>query len=388
MSRPTIILDPGHGGNAPAGKSTPYGAQGPSGALEKDVVLALAQRVATHYGAGAMLTRVSDVNIPLAERMAVAQRFGAPVFVSLHANSGPPGARGTEAYVHERGSARSMALAEAIQCELGAYGHATAPTGRDSLAVLSPERLPSQTAACLLEVDYLSDPHGERRLTEPGSLDRLGAAIARGIQRYVGAQRAMAEGQNLEVIVGVAEVGAAAFAIGIGLVQLFSQNGLTVRGNKTSVGHGPGRRNPWRERRAQLFVADCTAGTFSSARAEFDVVWDANGNDIRDCRAERMSDTGWSGGATGSVLDVSFEGREANAYETRVGRILVGCIMMQVEGKLDPSGGGDIDFRFRVLVKADGTIQNIDGVTVIRGQPSDFTYSALPGGGWRIAQTP
>ncbi len=385
MSQPTIILDPGHGGSAPAGKSTPYGARGPSGALEKDVVLALAQRVATHYGAGATLTRVSDVNIPLAERMAVAQQLGAPVFISLHANSGPPGARGAEAYVHDRGTARSMALAEAIQCELGAYGHAVAPTGRESLAVLSPERLPSQTAACLLEVDYLSDPYGERRLTDPMSLDRLGAAIARGIHRYVGAQPTMAEGQNLEVIVGIAEVGAAVFAIGTALTQLLSANGLTVHGNVTSVGHGRGRRNAWQSRRAQLFVADCTAGTFSSARAEFDLLWRANGNDIEDCRVEKTSDTGWSGGVTGSVLDVTFDGREANSYERRG----VGCIMMYVHGKLDPSGGGDIDFNFQVLVKADGTIQNIDRtVNVSRGDPRDFTYSALPDGGWRIAQTP
>jgi N-acetylmuramoyl-L-alanine amidase len=379
-----VVIDAGHGGTAPAGRSSAYGVRGPGGALEKDLMLALAQRVATHYGAGAMLTRVSDVNLPLGERTAVAHRLGAPVFISLHANSGPPGARGAEAYVHDRSTARSTALADSIQRELGAYGHAVAPIGRESLAVLSPERLPAQTAACLLEVDYLSDPYGERRLIDPASLDRLGAAIARGIQRYMGARHAMAEGQNLELIVGIAEVGAAVFAIVQTLAQLLTANGLTVQRNITSVTHGRGRRNAWQDRRAPLFVADCTAGTFSSARAEFELRWRANGNDIEDCRVERTADTGWGGGTTGSVLDVTFEGREANSYERRG----VGCIMMYVSGKLDPAGGGDVDFNFQVLVKADGTIENVGAVNVPRGDSRDFTYSALPDGGWRIAQMP
>jgi hypothetical protein len=195
----------------------------------------------------------------------------------------------------------------------------------------------------------------------------------------------MAEGQNLEVIVGVAEVGAAVFAIGAGLMQLLSANGLTMHWNTTSVGHGRGRRNAWQDRRSQLFVVDCTAGAFADARAEFELRWRANGNDIEDCRVFKTEDTGWSGGTTGSVLDVTFEGREANSYERRG----VGCIMMYVGGKLDPSGVGDIDFDFRVLIKADGTLENIGNVNVSRGNdPRNFTYIALPNGGWRITQTP
>jgi N-acetylmuramoyl-L-alanine amidase len=383
----SVVIDAGHGGSAPAGRSSAYGVRGPSGAYEKDVMLALAQRVAAHYGPGAALTRASDVNVPLAERTAVAQRLGAPVFISLHANSGPRGARGAETYVHDRGTARSMALADAIQRELGAYGHATAPIGREALAVLSPDRLPSQTAACLLEVDYLSDPYGERRLTDPGQLDRLGAAIARGIRRYMGAQPALAQGQQLETIAAIAEVAGAFFEAIRVLGQVFQADGLTVHSNETKVTHrtGPSRRNPWQDRNVPLVQFDCTAGTFSSARADFNVQWQANGNDIDHCRIWKAMDTGWNGGMTGSKLDVTFSGSDGNNYTPRG----VACVLMHVSGRLDPAGGGDINFDFDVLVKADGTIENHGPVSVPQGQDaSQFTFTALVGGGWRIAQNP
>jgi N-acetylmuramoyl-L-alanine amidase len=379
----SVVIDAGHGGSSRAGNSSAYGVRGPTGALEKDLMLQLANRVAAHYGPGATLTRNADVNLPLGERTAVAQRLGSRVFISLHANSGPPGARGAEAYVHERSSYESMALAESVQRELGAYGHATAPTGREALAVLSPDRLPPQTAACLLEVDYLSDPYGEQRLTDPASMDRLGAAIARGIQRYMGAQPAFTEGQNLAVIVGITEVAVGVFEVAQGLRSLVS-GGLNFQTNKTNVTHPPRPRrrpNPWQDRETPILTVNCTAGTLSSARCDFILRWRANGNDIEDCYVEKTNDSGWSA----SRLDITFEGREASSYEAGG----VGCIMMYIRGMpLDPAGGGDIDFEARVLVKGNGTIQNIGSVNVVRGNRDDFTFGTLPDGGFSITQNP
>lgn len=378
----SVVIDAGHGGNARAGSSTAYGVRGPTGIFEKDLMLQLAQRVAVHYGPGAALTRDADINLPLAERAAVAQRYGSAVFISLHANAGPPGARGAEAYVHDRAAPRSLALADAVQRELGAYGHPTAPVGREALAVLSPERLPAETAACLLEVDYLSDPHGEERLTDPGSLDRLGAAIARGLRRYMGQEAALSRGQNLEVIVGIVEVAAGVFAVVEGLRAL-TAGGLSFTANKTSVTHParPGRRpNPWQDRQTTILSINCTAGTFSAARVDFLVRWRANGNDIEDCYVEKTADNGWSV----SRLEVTFEGREATSYEQRG----VGCVMIYIRGTLDPAGGGDIDFECRVLVKADGTIQAVGPINVTRGNRDDFVFGALPDGGLSITQNP
>jgi V8-like Glu-specific endopeptidase len=198
MSGP-IVIDPGHGGQAPAGRSTPYGTRGPSGLTEKDVVLDLARRIVAHLGQGrAMLTRSGDINLPLGERTAIAQRYGAPVFLSLHANQG--NGQGAEAYVHPRAGAASHALASAITGELARFGGRSPQVTSEEMAVLSPERLAQQTAACLLEVDYLSTRDGEQRLRDPRSLDHLARGIANGVQRYMGGGYGQRMDQGVEFI--------------------------------------------------------------------------------------------------------------------------------------------------------------------------------------------
>ena len=91
-----IVLDPGHGG-----KDT--GAIGPSGLLEKDVVLAIAKKLAgrlrSEMGVEVVLTRENDIFIPLEDRTDIANRERADLFVSLHTNASPnPQARGIETY--------------------------------------------------------------------------------------------------------------------------------------------------------------------------------------------------------------------------------------------------------------------------------------------------
>ena len=182
-----VVIDAGHGGGQAKGRSSAAGVRGPMGTLEKDVTLDLAHRVAAYLDSGAVLARTGDQNLTLAERSEIARRHGAGVFVSLHANAGPAGRRGAETYVHARAGNASRALARSLRRELAAFG----ASGVDSadLAVLTPERLSPGAAACLLEVDFLSDGQGERRLRDPRSLDDLGRAIAGGIQRYVYGQR-------------------------------------------------------------------------------------------------------------------------------------------------------------------------------------------------------
>ncbi len=93
---PVVLLDPGHGGKDP-------GAIGISGTYEKRVALDAAaelrrQLVASgHYRVE--LTRVRDVFIPLDERVAIAQRVGASLFVSMHADAlTDPRVRGASVY--------------------------------------------------------------------------------------------------------------------------------------------------------------------------------------------------------------------------------------------------------------------------------------------------
>lgn len=96
--RRKVVIDAGHGGRDP-------GAVGKGGLYEKDVVLAIALHVkgvlAKQYpNYDVVLTRDRDVFIPLDERAAIANRVGADLFLSIHANASTNRkARGIETYL-------------------------------------------------------------------------------------------------------------------------------------------------------------------------------------------------------------------------------------------------------------------------------------------------
>ena len=79
-----IVIDPGHGGHDP-------GAVSPTGTKEKDIVLQiglqLAQKIREQLGIDVVMTRSTDVFIELQERTAIANKVGADLFVSIHANA-------------------------------------------------------------------------------------------------------------------------------------------------------------------------------------------------------------------------------------------------------------------------------------------------------------
>jgi N-acetylmuramoyl-L-alanine amidase len=93
---PLVLLDPGHGGKDP-------GAIGVSGTYEKHIALAAAQELQRQLIAGgryrAELTRTRDIFIPLEDRVGIAQRRGAALFVSMHADAvADHGVRGASVY--------------------------------------------------------------------------------------------------------------------------------------------------------------------------------------------------------------------------------------------------------------------------------------------------
>jgi N-acetylmuramoyl-L-alanine amidase len=81
-----IVIDAGHGGHDP-------GARGPAGVQEKDVVLDVTRRAARMIEDGlrikVVLTRSTDVFVPLRERTNFANKQRADLFVSVHANAHP-----------------------------------------------------------------------------------------------------------------------------------------------------------------------------------------------------------------------------------------------------------------------------------------------------------
>lgn len=103
-----VVIDPGHGGEDP-------GASGRRGVREKDVVLAIARRLASELdkqpGVRALLTRDGDYYVGLDRRRQIAREAQADLFISIHADAyRDPNAQGATVYVlSEKGASDEVA---------------------------------------------------------------------------------------------------------------------------------------------------------------------------------------------------------------------------------------------------------------------------------------
>lgn len=79
-----VVLDPGHGGKDP-------GAAGPHRSQEKNVTLAIAQKlkqvIDRQPGMRAVLTRKGDYYVGLRDRLIIARKYDADIFISIHADA-------------------------------------------------------------------------------------------------------------------------------------------------------------------------------------------------------------------------------------------------------------------------------------------------------------
>jgi N-acetylmuramoyl-L-alanine amidase len=95
LSVSRIVIDPGHGGHDPGAKG--------KGVIESELVLDVALRLEKLLqqvpGVEVILTRREDEFVQLPERTAIANREGADLFLSIHANASKSSqARGIETY--------------------------------------------------------------------------------------------------------------------------------------------------------------------------------------------------------------------------------------------------------------------------------------------------
>jgi N-acetylmuramoyl-L-alanine amidase len=190
-----IVIDPGHGGTAPIGNSSPNNAKGPRGTLEKTLTLDIGLRMQaalTVRGLTARVTRDSDVNLALKARAEVARAVRAPVFVSIHFNgANDPSVQGTETWTHAVASDASRRLAAAMQqAMLSVTRYRDRGVRNKQLGVLSPSFHDSQTSCCLVEISFLTDPADEDRLGDDTYRTAIAAALAEGVAMHLAGEQA------------------------------------------------------------------------------------------------------------------------------------------------------------------------------------------------------
>jgi len=212
-----IVIDAGHGGRDP-------GARGEE-RQEKDVTLAAARALKSRLEKSGrykiIMTRDSDVYVPLESRMQIARRAGADLFISLHADAGAnPATRGASIYtLSDKGSERvqrnasannglfklnlpttdratkqilldltqratrnrSAVFAESLLNEIGDDLPLLGRTHRDEnfFVLLAPD-----VPAVLLEMGFITNPEDEKRLADPAARARLAESASRAIDAF------------------------------------------------------------------------------------------------------------------------------------------------------------------------------------------------------------
>jgi N-acetylmuramoyl-L-alanine amidase len=173
LARPTVIIDPGHGGHDRGGvPGVRY--------AEKIYALDVAKRVSARLrsaGYRTVMTRSGDYFVSLSGRCAVANRYSNAIFVSVHFNAAPRrSADGIETYYYGRSSS---GLASSVHRRVvAAAGTEDRGVRRRSFYVLRHTRCP----AILVEGGFLSNPSEGARIARSSShRQRLADAIASGI---------------------------------------------------------------------------------------------------------------------------------------------------------------------------------------------------------------
>lgn len=273
-----IAIDAGHGGEDP-------GAIGPRGTFEKDVVLAVAKKLAhlveKEPGMRPLLIRDRDVYVPLRVRKETARQANADMFISLHADAvARSTVQGASVYTLSQSGASteaarllaerensadlvrgisledkddqvvsvlldlsraataefSISLAEKILRRLGEVGklHKT-QVEHAGFAVLKSLDMPS----VLVELAFISNPAEERRLVNENYQWRLAQAIMQGIRdyrdKYLPAQPLYAAGSRQHVVKAGDTLSAIARRYDVSLEKLRAVNGLTS--DLLKVGH-------------------------------------------------------------------------------------------------------------------------------------------------------
>ena len=225
-AKPIIVIDPGHGGVDPGTSSV-------SGVTEKEVVLKFAELLKQKLAATGRyeihLTRQDDTFLPLKERVAFAQKRGAGLFLSIHADYFPVeidgDARGATIYTLSEKASDAEAKALAAKENFSdAIAGIELPSDSDEVVAnilidlaqretqnrslvfarsligelankntLHTEQLRSagfrvlkapDVPSVLLELGFLSNPDDEKQLTSEVWRDRMTDSVAAAIDGY------------------------------------------------------------------------------------------------------------------------------------------------------------------------------------------------------------
>ena len=173
-----VVIDPGHGGRDP-------GAVGIGGIQEKQINTAISNRVQQQLqaaGITVLMTRSNDVFVDLDARAQFANRAGANLFVSIHANAismSRPEVNGLETYYFSSGERLARSIHSAVLRNVNMRDRGVRQA---RFYVLRYTNMPS----VLVETGFVTGAEDAARFRDPAAVNRIADGIARGILDYLG----------------------------------------------------------------------------------------------------------------------------------------------------------------------------------------------------------
>lgn len=176
--RTVVVIDPGHGGRDP-------GAVGIGGIQEKQINMTISNRVQQQLesaGVTVLMTRTGDQWVDLDARAQFANRAGADVFVSIHANAismSRPEVNGLETYYLASGERLARTIHANILRNVDMRDRGVRQA---RFYVLRHTSMP----AVLVETGFVTGAEDAARFRNPAAVNQIADGIARGILEYLG----------------------------------------------------------------------------------------------------------------------------------------------------------------------------------------------------------
>jgi N-acetylmuramoyl-L-alanine amidase len=175
-----VCVDPGHGGNE-------TGSIGCSGLKESDLNLSIAlklRKLLLDHGANVIMTRTSDIDVSLADRVKTAIDNHCDILLSIHNNALPDGGdpikeHGTSSFWYHP---QSIELARFLKDSvIEKIGFTDRGARYQNLALARP----SEMLAVLVEAGFMINPDEFAQLLEPSVQQKIADGLFDGLNKYV-----------------------------------------------------------------------------------------------------------------------------------------------------------------------------------------------------------
>lgn len=181
MSKPIVVLDPGHGGHDPGAVNTETRLQ------EKDVVLEIgleARRLLLEAGCFVIMTRDKDKFVSLSRRAEISSEAKADAFVSMHCNAAEnPIAHGFECFSTPRRNRSDILSARLLHSF--AWRHPTRKSRGAKEANFTVIGSGNTAPSSLFEYEFIHNEQGDEFFSKRENIESCAEATAAGILAFL-----------------------------------------------------------------------------------------------------------------------------------------------------------------------------------------------------------